>query len=92
MSGPLVYSKRAKHPEEAVYIGRGSPWGNPFIIGIHGDRAEVIRRYECEVLPNLNIEPLRGKNLLCWCKPLACHGDSIMKALGRQALEAKPCR
>jgi hypothetical protein len=29
-----------------VYIGRGSVWGNPFVIGKDGDRAEVIRKYE----------------------------------------------
>ena len=25
---------------DAVYIGRGSKWGNPFLIGIDGDRAK----------------------------------------------------
>ena len=29
-----------------VYIGRGSIWGNPFIIGKDGDRDEVIKKYE----------------------------------------------
>lgn len=33
-------------PEDAVYIGRGSKWGNPFVIGRHGTRAEVIAKYE----------------------------------------------
>ena len=28
-----------------VYIGRGSPFGNPFIIGKHGTREEVIEMY-----------------------------------------------
>jgi len=28
-----------------VYIGRGSSFGNPFEIGIHGDRNEVIKKY-----------------------------------------------
>ena len=32
--------------EDAVYIGRGSKWGNPFRIGIDGDRAAVIAKYE----------------------------------------------
>jgi len=31
---------------DAVYIGRGSKWGNPFRIGIDGDRAAVIAKYE----------------------------------------------
>ena len=29
-----------------VYIGRGSAWGNPYAIGIDGDREEVIRKYQ----------------------------------------------
>ena len=33
-------------PAGAVYIGRGSKWGNPFRIGVDGDRATVIARYE----------------------------------------------
>ena len=32
---------------DAVYIGRGSKWGNPFRIGIDGDRTAVIAKYEC---------------------------------------------
>ena len=41
---------RVKHinePKEPtdVYIGRGSIWGNPYKIGVHGDRDRVIRLY-----------------------------------------------
>lgn len=28
-----------------VNIGRGSKWGNKFVIGRDGDRGEVIRKY-----------------------------------------------
>ena len=27
-------------PLNAVYIGRGSKWGNPYVIGKHGTREE----------------------------------------------------
>jgi hypothetical protein len=74
-----VFNKYRNPPSDAVYIGRGSPWGNPFVIGKHGDRAEVIRRFECEVLPNLDVSSLRGKDLVCFCKPQACHGDAILR-------------
>jgi hypothetical protein len=30
----------------AVYIGRGSKWGNPFRIDPDGDRAAVIAKFE----------------------------------------------
>jgi hypothetical protein len=64
-----------------VYIGRGSPWGNPFKIGTDGDRDEVCDRFEREVLPTLDVEPLRGKNLVCFCAPQRCHGDAILRKL-----------
>ncbi|GEM_PF-3616899 len=32
-------------PAGAVYIGRGSKWGNPFRIGQDGDRVTVIAKY-----------------------------------------------
>ncbi len=28
-----------------VYIGRGSKWGNPFKIGVDGDRQTVVNLY-----------------------------------------------
>jgi hypothetical protein len=77
-----VYNRHHKNaPTGAVYIGRGSPWGNPFVVGRDGDRETVIRRFAEEVLPSLDIERLRGKDLICYCKPAACHGDVILKAL-----------
>jgi hypothetical protein len=77
-----VYNRHHKNaPLGAVYIGRGSPWGNPFVVGRDGDRETVIRRFSKEILPSLNLEPLRGKDLVCYCKPAACHGDMILSAL-----------
>ncbi len=77
-----VHNKRAgTAPPGAVYIGRGSPWGNPFVIGKHGDRNAVCDKFERDVLPSLDLEPLRGKDLVCWCKPARCHGDSILVLL-----------
>ncbi len=74
-----VYNKYKQPPSDAIYIGRGSPWGNPFIIGQHGNRNEVIRRFKEEILPKLDVSSLRGKNLVCFCKPQACHGDAILE-------------
>ena len=84
-----VYNKHhGDAPKEAVYIGRGSPWGNPFshlpntkALYQVGSRDEACDRFEKEVLPSLDVEPLRGKDLLCFCAPLRCHGDSILKKL-----------
>lgn len=69
-----------------VYIGRGSKWGNPYRIGVHGTRAQVIEKYRIYLRhqPSLitRLEELRGKVLGCHCKPLACHGDVLLALLG----------
>lgn len=77
---PLVHNMHKKTaPEGAVYIGRGSPWGNPYVIGKHGTREQVIELYRVNVLPKLGVSQLRGKHLVCFCKPLACHGDLLLE-------------
>jgi len=73
----------------AIYIGRGSPWGNPFVIGLDGNRDEVCELFEREILPTLDLEPLRGKDLICFCAPLRCHGDSILAALSKDTTNAE---
>lgn len=75
------HSMREEDRVNSVYIGRGSPWGNPFKIGINGNRDEVCDKFGAHILPILDIEPLRGKNLVCFCAPLRCHGDSILLKL-----------
>lgn len=71
-----------------VYIGRGTPWGNPFPVGkLDGqhERAESIEMYRSHFEKNILGNPslkrgllsLRGLRLACHCKPLACHGDVI---------------
>ena len=81
MTKPRVYNKHhGDAPQDAIYIGRGSPWGNPFVIGRDGPREEVIARFEREVLPKLDLSPLRGKSLVCFCAPKACHGDVLLEA------------
>lgn len=74
-------------PKDAVYIGRGSRWGNPFVIGKDGDRAEVIAKYKEYAIARIGVDmhwmkPLIGKNLMCFCAPLACHGDVLLKMIG----------
>jgi hypothetical protein len=72
---------KLKDMDYDVYIGRGSIWGNPFIIGIDGDREEVIEKYHQYFLhqPKLiaQVSKLKGQRLGCFCKPEACHGDIL---------------
>ena len=57
-------------------------WGNPFKItgGGSGTRDGVSALFrEWVVATNLDVEFLRGKDLVCWCYPLACHGDVLVQ-------------
>ena len=71
-----------------VYIGRGSKWGNPFVIGKDGNRSLVIERYIDYFENNeeliKDIEELKDKNLVCYCKPKACHGDYLINKIGKK--------
>lgn len=78
-----------KISKEAVYCGRGSPYGNPFIIGKDGDRDEVCDKFERYILPNLDVSPLYGKDLVCFCKPKRCHCDSILKKVNNESNQRK---
>lgn len=80
---PKVFNKHHKDaPPDAVYVGRGSPWGNPFVMRDFGDseRNRVCNRFEAETLPTLDLAPLRGKNLVCFCAPKRCHADALLRA------------
>ena len=79
-----------KYKEEYdIYVGRGSKWGNPYAIGEHGTRDEVIEAYRRFLWKQIrsgdvtieDLLELDGKRLGCFCKPQACHGDVIAKAV-----------
>jgi len=45
MPAPRVYNRHhGDAPPDAIYIGRGSAYGNRFVIGEHGSRDDVIKR------------------------------------------------
>jgi len=78
---------RAANPDrEYAYIGRGSPWGNPFVMRNKSDkeRARVIEEFT-RMLKNdpeailAARRKLRGKVLVCFCAPLPCHGDVLAR-------------
>lgn len=74
-----------------VYIGRGSPFGNPYALGVDGDRQEVIRLFRIHFYEKLKrdplfrsqVETLRGKKLGCHCYPVGCHGAVILEYLAQ---------
>lgn len=88
-----VWNKRDPHtPADAVYVGRPTKWGNPFS---HLDskyaskvtsRDEAIRLYtrwiyeeqQDHIHTAAKLE-LKGKDLVCWCAPRACHADILLE-------------
>lgn len=94
-----IQRKRARGwrmPENAVYVGRPTRWGNPF------ETAQEFRDWiEHRVpvgcgLPDFtrlaplrdwiesHISELRGRDLACWCAPgRRCHADVLLELANR---------
>jgi hypothetical protein len=81
-------------PPNTVYVGRGSKWGNPYIVGTemvtgpHGDPREPMTAAEAVALYREYVEQhacivdehLRGRNLACWCAlDQPCHADVLLE-------------
>jgi hypothetical protein len=86
-----VVNRDRDEPFDA-YVGRGTPWGNPFRVGKQEgqfERAEAIDMYknhfETKILRDKSLRSgllsLRGLRIACHCKPQACHGDVIARYL-----------
>jgi hypothetical protein len=88
MSHPLVMNKH-KGDRFEVYVGRPSKWGNPFVIGRDGSRAEVLEKFERWLTANpalmSQLHELRGKRLGCFCAPLDCHADILARLANGRA-------
>ena len=81
---PKVYNKHHEFPMGALYVGRPSPWGNPFAVTRTQSRQTAIARFKIWLDERLRYEPdfltpLKGKDLVCWCAPLACHADVLLE-------------
>lgn len=88
---PKNYVVHCKKSRYDVYIGRPSPWGNPWShkMGTLAEyrvdtRAQAIEAFEkwFRSQPQLMLRAkreLKGKILGCFCSPLACHGEIIAK-------------
>jgi len=82
---PQVFNKHhGNAPKNAVYVGRGTPFGNRFIIGKHGNRDQVCDLYEKESLQCPEFiefvkRDLKGCDLVCFCAPKRCHADFLLK-------------
>ena len=96
-----VQRKRTKGwrmPENTVYVGRPTKWGNPYVVGGKGRNsfapvpsdAKMGVSWFREALVNLlakypeSLHTLRGKNLACWCElDKPCHADVLLELANR---------
>jgi hypothetical protein len=88
-------------PDDHVYIGRSnlarrlpkSPWSNPFVVWEGRTREQAVAEFE-EWLKErpvkmADLPELKDKTLVCWCAPLACHGD-VLARLADEATTTGP--
>jgi len=91
----MIIVLNRRRSDEGIYVGRGTPLGNPFHIGEDGDREEVVAKYagwlkrqpdgSPAIRMLVDLARYHKDNgvlyLSCWCKPLACHSDIIAEAV-----------
>lgn len=100
MTPQRVQRKRTKGwrmPPNTVSVTRPGRWGNPWKVGqVRGyigdvpqiataeDCVELFRCYAMDPDEPMDVSPLRGKNLACWCAiGQPCHGDVLLEIANR---------
>jgi len=76
-------------PPDTVKVDRTTRFGNPFPMTAARNRSDALAAFAGYLQRRLAdepafLEPLRGKNLACWClldEP--CHADLLLKAANR---------
>jgi hypothetical protein len=99
----LRRTKDWRLPEGAITVARPTRWGNPFRVGIDGDREQCVERYR-EALYGGKLSfgltevqsKLRGHDLACWCplqddqgQHVPCHADVLLEAATCQPGESE---
>lgn len=82
-------TKGWRMPENTIYVGRPSQWGNHYTVKDCASVEEAVlleehdlRKFSCFHPEKFEqwIAPLRGKNLACWCSlDHACHADVLLE-------------
>ena len=70
-----------------IRIDRRTKFGNEFVIGRDGTRADVIAKFEAAERARLTdpgpqgaarrakVRAMHNRRLFCWCAPAPCHGN-----------------
>ena len=96
MSTPQVLNRYTLQlGDEGVYIGRPSKWKNPFPISASMTRDQVCDAFEVYLHAHPELmqaakEELKGKNLICFCVPRRCHGDTLFALANGPFVDAVP--
>ena len=83
-------AKGWKMPANAIYVGRPTVWGNPYVVGsqlMNGETLtaeKAVALYEQHLADNFNERDirhcLRDKDLACWCElDQPCHADVLLR-------------
>jgi len=79
----VVFVNKERYPKKQ------SIFANPFKVGKHGTREEVIEKYKIFIINKIEtdkkiknkLKKLKGKQLGCWCYPEQCHGDILLELI-----------
>lgn len=88
---PKVYNRRRPNeiPTGSIYVGRPTQWGNPFSKNSKEQNIADFRTYaekRIEQEPDW-LNPLIGKDLVCWCSPAGCHADILIEMANEDEID-----
>ncbi|WP_296534274.1 DUF4326 domain-containing protein [Phenylobacterium sp.] len=65
-------------PEGTVYVGRGTPWGNPFVVGRDGTAAECVHLYRVVLAGYLFLtEKATAEEQMALARHVLAHMDEL---------------
>src|SRR5262249_9551889 len=92
----ITIVNRKTYRGESIYVGRPSILGNPYRIGLDGNRREVIQLYRRFLWKEIQsgagavhdelhrlAELAKRADLIlsCWCHPLPCHATCLKNCI-----------
>jgi hypothetical protein len=85
----LKRTKGWRMPPNTVKVDRTTRFGNPFPLTAARSRSDALTAFAKNLRRRLAddpgfLQPLRGKNLGCWCRlDEPCHADILLEAANR---------
>ena len=77
-------------PENAIYVGRGTPFGNPFKDEDRNLCLLKFRAYlesDCSLMSRVRVE-LKGHDLVCSCVPYKrCHAEILLEIANKEIID-----